>query len=392
MSKKQPENPRTEALKAVVQSRLDAKSEDPGALSLREQMAEQNLEFADPDTILDDGDGEELDAGKAGLTKQEIEVDINSDSFHPAEEVKAKPADIVAEVDDDITTDDEDLEDTVAPEEDLEFYARDGKIYTKVKINGEEEEVEAHTLKASFQKDRASFARFEKAAEQEQENEQRASDLEAREIKLQADLARQIAAPEAVPVVGESVDTEKIVEELFDSMSYDDEDTVKEKISKFVSGQVKTHPAAGRDETVSTQRPPDVQAIVNAELDKRSAKKREATRKAALAQWEIDYDDVAGDSELRAIANTRSGQLIKKNPNMGLSEVMQKSGDFARKFAEPDTVDVDLGDTRAARKESIPAPVRTNSKTAKLDSDKQRVVTRSDTIAKIRQGRGQEAA
>lgn len=409
MTRKQ-KNPRDEAMASVVANRMQDKTED--GRTFEEVMDEQGMDFADPEAELEP-ELKDSDSGQAGLGKKEVEIDIEDDTITPegseiSDEsideqdhgtVEAEAEDETLDVDQDEETDGEETHE-VGP-----LYERDGKYYAKVKIDGEEKEISYDQLKASAQKDQASFERFQQAAAMQQANEERARQLDEREAELKAQSAQRAAAP--APVVEqpgatkEDIDPKAVAEELYDALAFEDEETVRKKIAKFVSGQAKTRNATGRGEESSTQREgtADVQAAVRAELERMRQNEWQTARKAAVAQWEIDYEDVANDEQLRNIANIRATQIAKAHPEQPLEVTLQQAGEFARQFGDTQTaggqqptVDEDSGETRKQRKQKIPAPVRTNSKAASRKGTEEKPLTRSQVVAQIRAGRGQEAA
>jgi hypothetical protein len=384
------ENPRNAALKAIVSSRLQDISTNDGK-TLLESREEQGVEIADPDAPLVD-DIKDSDTGDGLVSSTDHQVDMEDDEFKTNEKQNAEDASEEPEVA--ATEEPEELEEPEEIEtEELEFYQRDGKTFTKIKVNGEEEEIEAHTLKGSYQKDRASFDRFQAAARKEQE-------LEARERALDAERARIAAQPAPQPVQEPTqpeatVNLDTQVEELYDALSYEDEDTVKAKMAKMLSGQVPTNRTEGR-ETPSTQReqPVNIQAEINAALNERAMQDWEVSKEAALAEWEIEYSDIAENEELRNIADVQSGRIASRHPTQAIELTLQQAGDFARTFVDtkgqPEvTVDPD---TKKARKQNAPAPLRTNSKVSARTVDNDKPPTRSETVAQMRAARGQALA
>ena len=394
------ENPRFEAMKAIHAKRLDDISTDDGR-SLRQAMEDQGVEMADPDApIVEDTKDSDTHDELAGQNKN-ITIDIESDVITPEEDgVKAEEPKAVPEPE-------AKAEPKVTPETDPEpvtvdgipVYEKDGKYYTKIMVNGVEEEMDFNTLKASAQKDRASFDRFQAAAAKEHE-------LAAREDALNRAAAAAAvhqnipAQPQPAAPAPTAQDTSDTVDELYDSLAYADEDTVKAKLAEIVSGQAQPQSAAGREEVSTQNEPVDIQAEVEAAIDRKAMQDWEIQREAAVSQWNIDFEDIANDPELRGFANMESAKIAEANPTQALDITLRQAGEKTRAwrdFQQQGTVagganiTDDTAQTRTARKQSAPAPVRANSAVASRTVADDKPPTRSEVVAGIRAGRGQAA-
>lgn len=395
--KEKPVNPRYEAMKSIVQNRLNENTES--GESLREVLEAQGVEMADPDAEII---ADTKDSDTHVHVNQEHTVDIEGDSFTPDESAAAAEEETPPDTDqkasepagekapDKPEVKAKEQEKEQAPDEPV-YRKEDGKYYTKIKVNGEEQEVDLDSLRVSAQKDNASRQRFEAAAQKEQEIRKREADLAAKEALAITQNPPTAAEPKAAP----AKDVGATVNELYDALAYEDEETVKAKLAEAL-GTAPTHgaPEQGRGES-TTQQPTDIQAEIRAEYERIEQEKWEASRKAAVAQWEIEYEDIAADPRLRQIANMRTAELVEDNPEMFLDDVLQQAGDFARqwhKLQQPPaeaTPDPDLTKERKDRKRSAPAPVRTNSSAASRKVENDDPPTRSEIVAGIRAARGQ---
>lgn len=82
------------------------------------------------------------------------------------------------------------------PLEELGYYRKsDGKLYTTMKINGEEREVAADQIKAYLQKDLAGDYKLQQAAERERRLQEVERQIRDREAQLQQSLSRQNRPP-----------------------------------------------------------------------------------------------------------------------------------------------------------------------------------------------------
>ncbi|MFA5632974.1 MAG: hypothetical protein WC997_15820 [Porticoccaceae bacterium] len=79
-----------------------------------------------------------------------------------------------------------------SPLADLGYYQKeDGKLYTKMKINGEEREVAADQIKAYIQKDMAGDYKLQQAAERERRLQEQEQLLRQREAQIQQSLSQR---------------------------------------------------------------------------------------------------------------------------------------------------------------------------------------------------------
>ena len=392
-------NPRYEAMKSIVQNRLNDVGNETGE-SLKDIMEAQGVEMIDPDTPIAP---DVKDSDSHVDQNKKIAVDIDSKSFIPdVEDIKteiAPPAEDIslepdAEKGEKLKIEPEPVPEPV-PEPAAEVagtpvYEKDGEYFTKIRVNGVEEEIAFNTLKASAQKDRASFEKFQAAAAKEQE-------LAAREEKLNAAQARQaVQDTPTQPILAEK-DIDDTVNKLYDSLAYEDEDTVKATLAEIVSGSAQPQSAEGREEVSTQSGPVDIQAEVNAAIERNAMQEWEAGRQAAVSQWEIDFEDISSDPALRTFANEQSARIAAENPNQPLQDTLTQAGEKAREWRdfqagkaptlEP-TAAIDT-DARKALKRTAAAPVRANGTAAARKVEDNTPPSRSDIVAQIREGRGQ---
>lgn len=386
MPEKQPiTNPHDDAMKAIVSRHLDVVDGESGK-SRREIMDEQGVTIASETLESDDLEQESL------IVDGEIEVDIDSDDFNPQTTTQEE------QDEEDVTVFDGDAEAQAAADEEAElaeltgeepeapFYEKDGQYYTKIKVDGEERELTFEELRASAQKDRASYKRFEDATRKLQEVEAREAALEKERVKM---ATQQPAEPKRPAVAVE--DVEATVEELYDAYSFDSEEDVKEKLRKLLSGGA--HLNADESGRGDTSTPVDLDAVrneVRATIEEDRAKELETQRLAAVAQWEIDYSDVAESEELRNIANIKSAQLYSDDPSRHPADILDEAGKFARRWKAAQG-EIPTGDVeeRQARKKSIPAPVRSSGRAAQRQKVPEARQTRADVVAEMARQRGQ---
>lgn len=398
------QNPRYDAMKTLVNNRLNDTGTESGR-SLREEMEDQGVEMVNLDAPIE---ADIKDSDSHSDQNKDVAVDITSDKFEPEDE--GLKVDGVAEVEPIAVEDLEAEEDAklvaaaaeaTASEslDDSPVYQRDGKYYTKITVNGAEEEILFDTLTASAQKDKASFAKFQAAAAKEQDVAEREKRLRDAQAKQALDVRTQ---PAAAKEIGDTVDVDAEVDKLYDSLAYKDEETVKAELAEIVSRGASPQDAAGRD-NVSTQSgqllsDEDVEAKVNAAFERKATRDWEAGRQAAVDQWEIDYSDIAQDDELRGFANTESARIAKAFPQQAIQTTLAQAGDRARLWRDFQTGDKPTEKTpaeeidtqsRLDKKRAAATPVQANGAAATRTVTEDKPQTRTDIVKEIRAGRGQ---
>ena len=394
-ARKEAQNPRAEAMAAVVSNRLDTSEAGKDGQTLRESMIEQGVDFADTSKIPPEVLDSDTQAGP-----KDVEVDIESDSFAPEDgdpEAAAAPEETPEEIPEE--TPEQTPEAAAAEEEEEEAEEAEEvneELFT-LKVNGEERQLTREQMIKEAQKGAASTERFRAASERDIANDRREKDLAKREAALQNSPP---SAPAPAPRAHEP--TQEEIDNLYDAMAYEDEDTVKAKLAEVMSGRAPTQGAEGRSEPASTHEEQhgdiDLDAKIQAELDRRQAEDWEVYRQATVAQWEVENEDVAFDPELRSIAHVQSGRIAQQHPEQPLEVTLQQAADFARNFAakapEPNESSIDpaLDQSRTERKRNTPAPVRTNGASVpRKAQQEEKPLTRSEVVARMRQTRGQAA-
>ena len=289
----------------------------------------------------------------------------------------------------------EDLSDTPTEEVDEEeiqhedpispIWLKDGKWFTTVKVNGTETNVPFEGLKVSHQKDAASQQRFEQAAVKEKWLDQKEVQLRSYVQRLQS---QQQATPP--PTQGDEPKTDtnftEVAKEYHQALYEDDADKAAELLQTLTTGR-------------SQQATPNVEQAVNKALQEAFARQQmeqartqqkdyQKSVKDAVSWFETEYPEIAGNAELRAIADNRTVTIMKEKPSMAPGYVIQAAAEYARERAN-----LNLGgksNERTARKKRIVSEPKPAQKRAKIGEDDEVEKTPSQVIADMRVERGQQ--
>ena len=287
--------------------------------------------------------------------------------------------------------DDLDTSEEVVGEEEIQHedpispvFLKNGQWVTTVKVNGAETTVPFEGLKVSHQKDSASQQRFEEAAAKEKWLNQKESQLRSYVQKLQT----QQATPP--PTQGDEPKTDtnftEVAKEYHQALYEDDADKAAELLQTLTSGR-------------SQGATPNVEEAVNKalqeafsrqQMEQARAQQRDYQKsvKDAVGWFETEYPEIAGNAELRAIADNRTVTIMKEKPSLAPGYVIQAAAEYAREWAN-----LNLGgksNERTARKQRIVSEPKPARKSAKIGEDEELEKTPSQVIEDMRAERGQQ--
>ena len=271
-------------------------------------------------------------------------------------------------------------EDPISP-----VFLKNGQWVTTVKVNGTETTVPFEGLKVSHQKDSASQQRFEEAAAKEKWLNQKESQLRSYVQKLQA---QPQATPPKTQDEAPKTDTNfsEVAKEYHQALYEDDADKAAELLQTLTAGR-------------SQGATPNVEEAVNKALREAfSCQQMEQARtqqrdyqksvKDAVAWFETEYPEIAGNAELRAIADNRTVTIMKEKPSLAPGYVIQAAAEYAREWA---TLNLASGtNERTARKQRIVSEPKPARKSAKIGEDEPENKTSSQIIEDMRVERGQQ--
>jgi len=264
-------------------------------------------------------------------------------------------------------------------------FLKNGQWFTTVKINGAETNFPFEGLKVSHQKDAASQQRFEEAAVKEKWLNQKESQLRSYVQKLQT---QKQATPPPTQDDAPKTDTNftEVAKEYHQALYEDDADKAAELLQTLTTGRSQ----------VAT---PNVEEAVNKALQEAfSRQQMEQARtqqqdyqksvKDAVGWFETEYPEIAGNAELRAIADNRTVTIMKEKPSLAPGYVIQAAAEYAREWA---SLNLSSGtNERTARKKRIVSEPKPARKSAKIGEDEPENKSSSQIIEDMRAERGQQ--
>ena len=263
-------------------------------------------------------------------------------------------------------------------------WLKDGNWVTSVKVNGEEVEVPFDGLKTSHQKDAASQQRFEQAAQRERFLAQKEQELRTYAEALQAEEQESLPKSDGSPEPDS--DYKELVSQYHQALYEDDADKAAELLQTLTTGR--------------TQATPNVEEAVNKALSQAYARQQveqakhqqrayEGSVKQAVAWFENEYPDVAGNPELRAIADNRTVTIMKEKPSLAPGHIIHAAAEYAREWAHLNLNGGKGTNARVERKKKIVSEPKPARKSAKIGEDEPVEKTPSQVIDEMRESRGQ---
>ena len=265
-------------------------------------------------------------------------------------------------------------------------WLKDGKWFTTVKVNGTETNVPFEGLKVSHQKDAASQQRFEEAAVKEKWLNQKESQLRSYVQKLQA---QPQATPPKTQDEEPKTDTNftEVAKEYHQALYEDDAEKAAELLQTLTSGR-------------SQGATPNVEEAVNKALQEAFSRQQmeqartqqrdyQTSVKDAVSWFETEYPEIAGNAELRAIADNRTVTIMKEKPSLAPGYVIQAAAEYAREWANLNLSN-GKSNERTARKKRIVSEPRPARRSAKIGDDEEVEKTPSQVIEEMRAERGQQ--
>ena len=326
----------------------------------------------------------------------ESEEEVQEEKLSPREEMMSKiiedrEAEVLAEVTYHEESSTEDVAEETGTEEiqqedpDSPVWLKDGTWVTSVKVNGQETIIPFEGLKVSHQKDISSQQRFEQAAAKERWLNGKETQL--RQYVQSLKQKEEVSPPETQGDEPKN-DTNfaEVAKEYHQALYEDDADKAAELLQTLTTG---------RSQTAT----PNVEEAVNKALQEAFARQQmvqaraqqqnyESSVKEAVSWFEKEYPEVAGNAELRAIADNRTVTIMKDNPSMAPGYVIQAAAEYAREWANQN-LSVGKSNERVNRKKKIVSEPKPARKTAKIGEDEPEPKTPSQVIEEMRESRGQ---
>jgi hypothetical protein len=255
----------------------------------------------------------------------------------------------------------------------------EGKPMFKTLVDGREVLVPLDRARAQLQKHLAADIRLQQASERQRQ-------LDAREQSIrnvEATLKTRVAAPSAKA----PVDDTAMATELVRSLVSEPEDKAAAKMASVFKSIRASAPQV------------DAKAIVKEAADEAvrtiAARDNDKALGDGLDQFTKSYPDIAGDSDLFALADRRTTAIAGANPSWAPGKVMLEAGKQTREWLKSMGAPVKAGpggdqpSNRQQRKQNlVPMPQARSARPAATDEDP-RDQTPQDAMAEIRKSRGQ---
>ena len=272
---------------------------------------------------------------------------------------------------------DEEIEDEEVEEEiTAPVYEKDGEWVTKIRVDGEDLEVPFDQLKRSAQRDAASAARFEAAAQKEQQ---------ARKLMEEYN-AMSVEEPSIEEEGEDGADFKDMAKELVEALNYGEEDDAVEKMAAVLKN------TKGGNNYDASELDRIVEERLSARLEQRNADQLQVRIEAAQARWDSEYEDIGKDEFLRDVAKSKAQRLFAENPDRDPYDVMAEAGNFVRGklkdgFATPVLPTSDEMAARAEKKRALDNVSASSARAATSGQDE--APSASQVINELRKLRGQ---
>tara|TARA_R110002051_G_scaffold271123_1_gene331505 strand:+ start:22 stop:1029 length:1008 start_codon:yes stop_codon:yes gene_type:complete len=285
-----------------------------------------------------------------------------------------------------IETEEEEVEEEIQHEDPKSpVWLKDGNWVTSVKVNGEEVEVPFDGLKTSHQKDAASQQRFEKAAQRERFLAQKEQELRSYAQQLQAHV-QEDSPPAQDEEPEQDADYKELVTQYHQALYEDDADKAAELLQTLTTGRTQATPNVEDAVNKALQEAFTRQQVAQA---RQQQKGYEESVKQAVSWFENEYPDIAGNSELRAIADNKTVTIMKEQPSLAPGNIIHAAAEYAREWAHLNLNGGKGNSARADRKKKIVSEPKPARKTAKIGEDEELEKTPSQVIEEMRKSRGQ---
>ena len=257
---------------------------------------------------------EELVSKRNEAFEQETDVDFSSEEVEEVEQVVKEVA----------------VDSPVPP------VWRDGDSwYTTVKVDGEEITVPFDDLKSSHQKDKASQQRFEQASEYGRKIQEREAQLNAYVQQMQQQQQQQQTLPsqDAEPEPVQPDESPELIKKYHEALYEDDADKAAE-LFKALTKQGRSEPATHNVDEAVEKALQRVMAQQQAQQQRSQQWAYQKSLEDAVKWFDSEFPDVAGTPELRSIADNRTIELTRKNPDWTPKEIMKEAAESTRQWAK----------------------------------------------------------
>lgn len=191
------------------------------------------------------------------------------------------------------------------PLKELGYYRKpDGKLYTKMKINGEEREVQADQVKAYIQKDLAGDYKLQQAAEQERRLQQMEQLVNKRQSEIQQSLSQQPSA-QKVDADEARKQAKAVLEKIWDG----DEDAAADALAGYL--QQGTKPGVDPEQLLAQSEQRALSAIERREQEKAHQQWQSSVDEGNRALM-TNHPDIYEDQRLFDLVNGETARMVER--------------------------------------------------------------------------------
>ncbi|WP_299312325.1 hypothetical protein [uncultured Halomonas sp.] len=193
------------------------------------------------------------------------------------------------------------------PLEELGYYRKpDGKLYTTMKINGEEREVSAEQVKTYLQKDLAGDYKLQQAAERERQLQEIERQLRQRDEQLQQSLSRQNQPP-AKGAEEIRQQAKAVLQKVWDG----DDDAAADALAEFIRGNSQ---AMDTDQLLTQAEQRAMTAMERREAEKQQRAWQQSVEEGN--RWLASQQpEIYRDSRLFDLVNGETERLVQAQQN-----------------------------------------------------------------------------
>ncbi|MGM0783895.1 MAG: hypothetical protein ACQEUM_07270 [Pseudomonadota bacterium] len=273
------------------------------------------------------------------------------------------------------------------PLKELGYYRKpDGKLYTTMKVNGQEREVPADQVKAYLQKDLAGDVKLQQAADRERQLTQREQQLR----NMEQQLRQQSSHP---PEQGDEEirqQAKTVLSKVWDG----DDDAAAEALADFIrsnSSRVDT------DQILSEAERRAMSAVEQREAQRQQREWENSTREG-LNWLRENHPRVLDDDNLREFVDVRTARMVEARQNgdpefadMTPRQIIEKAAGEANEWLQQQAQQRAGGDTpgnaREARKRNLKPMPRGMSKQPSQKAPEEPDTSPAAVIARMRESR-----
>jgi len=365
-----PEDVSAEQNQAAGENENNAEAPDRDVSDRERALAEIAREYREHQGYPDaDQDDDESDNGEAGRAQEDDDPDTESDRQDAGDN---------GDTDTDAAQD---------PLKELGYYRKpDGRLYTTMKVNGQEREVPADQVKAYLQKDLAGDYKLQQAADRERQLQQRERQLQDLEQKLRQESSHP-------PAQGDEEirqQAKTVLSKVFDG----DDDAAAEALADFIR---QNNTPVDTDQILSEAERRAMSAVDQREAE-RQKREWQASQQDGLKWLREKHPRMLDDDNLRDFVDTRTARMLQARENgdpefveMTPRKMIEKAAGEAQEWLEAQAKELTGKDTpgndREARKRNLKPMPRGMSKQPSNKAPEEPDTSPAAVIARMRQQR-----